>query len=170
MKYIAFAKDSQFDIALKKADETQTTSEASTENTVQDVTPSTNDFNGGLANNASDLATLVLTEEEAADLANGASVKVWVAVEDISDNVSSSDKASVEAAIQNLSASYTVGKYLDLDLFKAVNDTQTQITRTNGKVSITLTLPEDLQGDNRTYKVVRIHEEAATVLDIQILT
>ena len=58
-----------------------------------------------------------------------------------------------------------IGMYLDIDLFKQVGTAaETPVTETSGKVAITITIPENLINTDasitRTYKIIRVHEDA----------
>jgi len=85
-------------------------------------------------------------------------------VDDISASVSEADKNLIDG----VKGDATVGIYLDIDLFKRVGLTETQITETSGAITISLELPSSLINTNpaitRTYKVVRIHDGVATAI------
>ena len=60
--------------------------------------------------------------------------------------------------------------YLDISLFKQIgSDTPQSISETDGAVTISLNVPSELINSDtkitRTYKIVRIHEGVATILD-----
>lgn len=103
----------------------------------------------------------VLTSEEQSKIAAGAEVKIYLKVEDISNAVPAAHKAEVE----DEAGDDEIGMYLDIDLFKQVGDgAETQITTTSDKVTITITIPEALINTDetvtRTYKIIRVHEDA----------
>ena len=126
--------------------------------------PSTNDLAADLDDTVSKLIDSILSDDDKEAMQNGDSVSVYLEVNDISATVSESDKN----LIAEVKGDATVGLYLDIDLFKDVNGTETQITETNGAVTISLTLPSSLLNTNpavtRTYQVVRIHNGVATVI------
>lgn len=112
------------------------------------------------------LAAALLTEEELALVKSGAKINVEMDTKDISDTVSREDKKLVEQKLEN----YEVGTYLDITLFKQIGDNgNTQVTKTNGAIEITIQIPDEfLNTDasiNRVYKIIRIHDGVAEVLD-----
>lgn len=154
---------------------TATTTEATTETTTTEATtddgevskesPADNAMPTVVSNSVEELKTLVLTDEDIAALEAGEDIKVYFAVTDIASTVDATEKTKVEEATKAASTDYSIGAYLDVDLFKQVGSKDAAaITKTNGKMKVTVTLPEALQGDY-TYKVVRVHDGVATVLD-----
>lgn len=112
------------------------------------------------------LAEALLTEEELALVKAGTKINVEMDAKDISDTVSREDKKLVEQKLEN----YEVGTYLDITLFKQIGDNgSTQVTETNGAIEITIQIPDALLNTdasiNRVYKIIRIHDGAAEVLD-----
>ena len=119
---------------------------------------------------------LSLTQEE-----QESEVKVWLEVKDAGDSVSTEDKTKIAEAVSALTTAskattsgsetvtkneYTVGRYLDVSLFKQVgNDTAEKVTTTNGKLKISLLVPEDLRKSGRKFVIVRVHKGTATVLE-----
>lgn len=107
-----------------------------------------------------DLVLKVLTDEEQSKLANGSDAKVYLKVTDISTEVPDTHKAEAEAK----AGSGKIGMYLDIDLFKQIDDSaEIQVKKTKSNVSISITVPEELINSNsnviRRYKVIRVHEE-----------
>lgn len=141
------------------------TTASTTVGTVTDVTKSAENFQGAaLGETSAELLANVLTTAEQEQVAKGAVVKVWIDAKDISATVPAEQLALV---VNNLPEKYEVAKYLDINLFKQVgNNASTKVTQLpNGNVAIRFVLPEKLRKDGRQYKVVRIHDGVATVLD-----
>ena len=93
------------------------------------------------------------------DVAQG--VNVWLDIQDMSASVPQTDKT----LIQNTSGDYTVGLYLDINLFKKVgSDDATKVTETNGKVKVSIVIPESLWKSGRTFEVIRVHDGVATAI------
>lgn len=151
--------------ATSSATTAEAAAEATTATPVTITTPSTNAYSAVLDNNGSELTLLVLTEEEKKALESGATVNVWLEVADISSSVPAADKTTIETKAKEAAANYVVGTYLDIDLNKKVGETASAVTNTNGGLKVSVTLPENLQADNRTFKVVRLHDGVATILD-----
>ena len=118
---------------------------------------------------ATELVDKLLTKEEEKQVAAGVNISIELSVEDISKNVSATDKALIEKALDN----NTVGLYLDITLSKKLGNAEPmKITETNGAVTVTVVVPENLRNTdakvNRTYKVVRVHEGKTDILDAAI--
>ncbi len=127
------------------------------------VNPPGNDLPAGLDDTESELIERILTNADKTAMGSE-EVKVYLEVDDISASVSEADKNLIDGE----KGDATVGIYLDIDLFKKVGLTETQITETSGAITISLELPSSLINTNpaitRTYKVVRIHDGVATVI------
>ena len=136
-------------------------SETMTLNDEKPVNTTNNTFaNTTLTNSDFELIDKVLTSEEQSQVAEGAEVKVYLKVEDISNETPTEHKAEVEAK----AGDNEIGMYLDIDLFKQIGTaTEIPVTETTGAVSITITIPEDLINTDisvtRTYTIIRVHED-----------
>lgn len=120
-----------------------------------------NVVNADLTDTDFELIENILTNHEQSEVAAGAEAKIYLKVEDISNTVSTDHKAEAQAKAGN----DAIGMYLDIDLFKQVgNGIETQVTTTSDKITITITIPENLINTDatvtRTYKIIRVHEDA----------
>ena len=122
---------------------------------------------GGLKNTADELRDAVLTDADKTAIGAGKSVAVWIDMKDATSTVSDSDKTAVT---DNLPTNYTVGTYLDINLLKQISgEDAVKVTQTpGGTVKIGFTIPAELQKSDRTYKIIRIHDGVATVLDATV--
>ena len=128
---------------------------------VKDVT-GTNEASGNytfgqsIVNNG-DLKTLLSLSDD--EVSQG--TKVWLDVTDLGNNAPDSDKALVESA----KGDYTIGTYLDINLYKKVgNNEAVKVTKTNGNVEVSLVMPEDLRKEGRTFGIVRVHDNMAALI------
>lgn len=117
----------------------------------------------------SELANIVLTKEEKQKAAGGTDVKVVLDVKDASAFVSAADKALVEKALNgSLAKGYTLGQYLDISLYKVIGNSRNLITETNGKIRVTINVPDSLKNTDaaktRTFAVIRVHDGKAELL------
>ena len=121
----------------------------------------------GLENTAEELKASVLTDDDKTAIAAGKDVAVWLEMKDNSANVTETDKTLVTNTVtQSLGSGYEVGIYLDLTLWKQVEGAaKVPVTELNGKVKVTMTIPENLRKAGATYKIIRIHNGVATVID-----
>ena len=100
------------------------------------ATAESNPFGTKIENNSNLTTLLSLTDAEVAQ-----GVNVWLDIQDMSASVPQTDKT----LIQNTSGDYTVGLYLDINLFKKVGSNDaTKVTETNGKVKASIVIPESL--------------------------
>lgn len=119
-----------------------------------------------------ELADIVLTKEEKQKAAGGTDVKIVLDVKDASAVVSAADKALVEKALNGSQAKgYTLGQYLDINLFKVIGDSRSAITETNRKITVTIDVPDSLKNTDaakiRTFAMIRVHDgEAALLADL----
>lgn len=138
----------------------------------KDVQSDENAPDVSLPMDADELADAVLDEDEKQAVENGTDIKIVLNVKDASESVSPATKQMVEAAIKNASEAYTIGQYLDVSLFKVISDssgTTTHAVETTHKpILITITIPENMKGDkNRTFAILRVHEEEIDILKDQ---
>ncbi|MBQ3528896.1 MAG: terpene cyclase/mutase family protein [Oscillospiraceae bacterium] len=125
-----------------------------------------NAYTGALDIPATELVDKLLTQEEEKQVAAGVNISIELSVDDIGLNVSAADKALIEKSLDK----NTVGLYLDITLSKKLGNAEpVKITETNGEVTVTVVVPENLRNTdskvNRTYKVIRIHDGKTDVLD-----
>lgn len=138
--------------------------EKKVENKPENVTDTNaNACDGNLTNSVVELTNKVLSEEEQAAVSAGAQAKVWLEVKDNQTTVSDDDKKLVESN----KGTTSVGMYFDINLYKQVgSNAATQVKETNGAVTISLKVPDDLLNKDtskaRTYKIVRIHTNTVT--------
>ena len=113
-------------------------------------------FGQSIVNNG-DLKTLLSLSDD--EVSQG--TKVWLDVTDLGNNAPDSDKALVESA----KGDYTIGTYLDINLYKKVgNNEAVKVTKTNGNVEVSLVMPEDLRKEGRTFGIVRVHDNMAALI------
>ena len=166
------SSDSSGETSGGSSDNTNTNTDTSTKVPYDDVaisTGSVNDITGTAAataesnpfgtkiENSSNLTTLLsLTDAEVAQ-----GVNVWLDIQDMSASVPQTDKT----LIQNTSGDYTVGLYLDINLFKKVGSNDaTKVTETKGKVKASIVIPESLWKSGRIFEIIRVHDGVATAI------
>lgn len=120
------------------------------------ATAESNPFGTKIENNNNLTTLLSLTDAEVAQ-----GVNVWLDIQDMSASVPQTDKT----LIQNTSGDYTVGLYLDINLFKKVGSNDaTKVTETKGKVKASIVIPESLWKSGRTFEIIRVHDGVATAI------
>ncbi|MCR5100329.1 MAG: hypothetical protein K6B41_03130 [Butyrivibrio sp.] len=121
------------------------------------ATAESNPFGTKIENNSNLNTLLSLTDAEVAQ-----GVNVWLDVQDMSSSVPQKDKT----LIQNTSGDYTVGLYLDINLFKKVGSNDAiKVTEANGKVKVSIVIPESLWKSGRTFEIIRVHDGVATAIE-----
>ena len=119
-----------------------------------------------LNNSTEDLKKQVFTKDELSKIAAGENAKVILKVTDISASVREDDKKLIT---ENLKGDTSV-VYIDLSLYKQIgNGEAIKVTNTNGMISVSFEVPEYLWNTdltkNRTYKIVRVHDGVAAVIE-----
>lgn len=116
-----------------------------------------------LNNDISSLSSSLLTDQERELVKNGADAVVYTSFGAETDK---SDLEKVNAALGSL----TLGKAYDINLWVQVGDNAARrITSTSEKINLSLKVDDSLINKNgnikRTYKVIRVHDGVATVLE-----
>lgn len=105
------------------------------------------------------------TADEQQLITAGNDIKISLEITDLSSTVSDEDKK----AIGDVLSDKMVGQYVDISVFKQVGNLEkTPVKETNGKIKITVTLPETLKVDaakTRIYQMVCVHNGKASILD-----
>ncbi len=109
---------------------------------------------------------LILSDEEKKQIANEATVDVNLLV---SNYVNKEDKELINNKLGN----YKLGQTLDLTLIKTITynetSTETKVDETSGDIEVTITITDALinkaEGIDRTYKVLRVHDNKVDTLD-----
>ena len=130
-----------------------------TENTSKDVQLGENVPKTEFATPIEELISAVLTPEELAQLKDTDKVSV---VLEIVENVPAEDKQSVGSYLE--SGSHVLAQYMDVALYKIINDSKTRITSTNKPIRITFEVPEGLRAADRTFAVLRVHDGETVLL------
>jgi arabinogalactan endo-1,4-beta-galactosidase len=103
----------------------------------------------------------LITEEE---LVNGDKVKIQMKVQDVDTTVYAKEVQDINEVATD--AGYLVGCYLNLTLWKSVNDgTFTEMSNLKNNIKLSVIIPEELRADNREYAIARFHEGEVAILD-----
>ena len=130
------------------------------------MTPDTNVGGGKVAEEIEELKEKVpFTQEEEKQIEYGADVEVWLEIKDISDSVSSEEKAKVEEKLGDAD----VALYLDIAMFKQVGENEaSRLTQLGDKVQITFKLDDSYINTDkdvtRTYSIIHVHDGKAEVI------
>lgn len=107
---------------------------------------------------------MLLTEEEKRQVQNGTDIRIVLEVQDAGNTVSGSDQAAIQQALN----SFTVGQYLNIDLYKLIGSDRTNITETEKEIRIVITVPDSLKNADsskaRTFAVIRVHDGRTEIL------
>jgi len=125
-----------------------------------------NAFGGALDATDTLLSEKLLTEEEKKLMEKGVDISIELSVEEFGQKVPADHKALIEKAL----GKNTVGLYLDITLTKrAGTASPVKITKAGSAVTVTVILPESLRNTDarfdRSYKIIRVHEDRAELLD-----
>lgn len=129
-----------------------------------EVKPGANAPATDISTPAEELKDMLLTDEEKQQVQNGTNIRIVLEVQDAGNTVSSSDKEAVAQALNG----FTVGQYLNIDLYKLAEADRTDIHETAKKIRIVIAVPEALRNADssktRTFAVVRVHDGRAELL------
>lgn len=130
-----------------------------------EVKPGVNAPTTNISTSTEELKDMLLTEEEKQQLQNGTDIRIVLEVQDAGNTVSVSDQAAVAQALNG----FTVGQYLNVDLYKLIGENRADITETAEKIRIVMAVPDSLKNINgntaRTFAVIRIHDGRAELLN-----
>ena len=108
----------------------------------------------------------VLSEEQLAAIEDGtAKVEITLDVTNIDATVSQADKDLIAEAIESISGDYIVMNYLDIKFGANVDGEVISISETDGLITVSVAIDNAANG---TYKVVRIHDGKADVIDSEL--
>ncbi len=112
----------------------------------------------------------VLSEEQLAAIEDGtANIEIELNIANIDSTVSDEDKALIDEAIKNIADSdklnFMVMNYLDITFGANVDGDVIKISETDGMITVSVALEKAVNG---TYKVVRIHDGKAEVIDSEL--
>lgn len=129
-----------------------------------EVKPGTNAPATNISTTTEELKDMLLTDDEKQQVQNGTNIRIVLEVQDAGNTVSVSDRAAVAQALNG----YTVGQYLNIDLYKLVGADRTDITETAKKIRIVITVPDSLKNADssktRAFAVIRVHDGGAELL------
>ncbi|MGN0695441.1 MAG: InlB B-repeat-containing protein [Oscillospiraceae bacterium] len=134
------------------------------------IIDNSNNFSGAGIANASEAKNYIpITDEEKTAIESGENIYIILDVKDGTDTVPTTDKTVIRTiAGEN---GLIVGTMLDIELFKRIGDGGliTAVHETNGMITVEFNMPAALINTDstvtRTYKVIRVHNGVATVLD-----
>ena len=141
-----------------------TGNEPGTGTVTPEVKPGANAPKTNISTPAAELEDMLLTEDEKRQVQNGTNIKIVLEVQDAGSIVSAEDKENIQQALNG----FTVGQYLNIDLYKLVGAGRTNITVTAKKIRIVITVPDSLKNTDsnrtRTFAVIRVHDGRAELL------
>ena len=130
--------------------------------------PEHNYRNGDIAGGSAAIEQILSTDDIKL-IKNGANVKVWLSIADISSSVTDTDIRRIESASEGAN----VGAYLDINIFTKYGDSTepVKLSETKEEVTIEFKVPQNLKNKNssiyRTYQLVRIHDGKVEVIDAE---
>ena len=141
-----------------------TGTEPATGTVTPEVKPGDNVPATNISTSSEELKDILLTDEERQQVQNGTNIRIVLEVQDAGNTVNASDEAAVAQALNG----FTVGQYLNIDLYKLTGADRTNITETARKIRIVITVPDSLKNadssETRTFVVIRVHDGRAELL------
>lgn len=118
----------------------------------------------GITTSPDALADILLTSEEQELFKDGYNMRVILEINNMDSSVSEDEKTLVAGALGTLDT-YEVGQYYDIKLYKVISGKKHQVTVTDKPITVAIDIPDALRDQNREYKVVRIHDGKADILN-----
>lgn len=120
----------------------------------------TNECKATLEESSADLSSKVLTADDQQKVTSGKDVKIWLEVTAGESKVTDTEKGLTQSKLGD----YTLGKYLDLILWKQFDgETAGKVEETSQTVTVKFAVPQDLintdTNKTRTYQIIRIHDD-----------
>ncbi len=114
-----------------------------------------------------ELSEICLTDREKELLECGSDVKILLTVTDAGKTVNDWEKQSiVKSAVEN---GYSIGQYLDINLFKIIGGDRTHITQTKKNIRLVIAIPDSLKKthitEEKVFAIARIHDGKVTLLE-----
>lgn len=119
----------------------------------------------GIKNSLDEIKNNVLTNDDKEAMEDGKDVSIWLETKELT-SISNNDQRAV---IDKLPKDYSIGAYLDVNLWKKIGEENaTKVSNTKDNVTICFIIPKSLQKKGRNYKIIRVHEGTATVIDTSV--
>lgn len=137
-----------------------------------EIVPGNLEFNSEIGENAPTLELTpediraiedaVLTDEDKESVKNGSQIGITLSVTDVGNSITDRERSLVNAFISD---KFTPGEYLNIEILKTTDNVETYVTQLSNEIKLTLTIPEYLRAENRTFAMVRLHDGEATLLE-----
>lgn len=115
-----------------------------------------------------DDAQKLLTEEDKQELANGSTIHFLVRV----DKVEQPAQAVLQEVKQQLgNTGKKVGTYLDINLVKVKDGTESSISELSKPIDMTIAIPEELlpqSGEKRNFSIIHVHERDGQLITTEL--
>lgn len=156
--------DGAVDSNTSSASETVNTTPTSMGKVIFDVQLSENTANMKIVTSPDFLPDILLTRDEQELFKNGYNMRVVLNANNEEGSISDTDKSIFANTLETL-GDYNVAEYFDVDLYKVISGKISQITVTDKPIKFSIEIPEALRDKNREYKMIRIHDGKADVLN-----
>ena len=108
------------------------------------------------------LNNIMFDENELERILNGENARIFLVINDISDSVSEETKSLINQTLD----SNVLAFYMDISMFKQIGeDDPTKLSVLGDKVSVSIEIPEELRAEGRAFKIIRIHDGEAEIIE-----
>ena len=113
----------------------------------------------------------IFTSEEKSEIMDGRDARVWLEITNVDETaVTDADRETMEQAAKEVMENHSELVYFGVDLFKQIDGGEkTRISEPGIYIQVTIRFPEELLNHSsaivREYRVIRLHEGTATVMD-----
>ena len=131
--------------------------------------PSENFRNGSVTETDEEFLDIIMNPEMKTLVKNGANLKIWLSVSDITESVPEYDIYRVNSAIGDS----TVAAYLDINIFRQFGNEEkaVKIPEIEDEITIEIDMPKSIINNNRdisrTYQLIRVHNGVAEPIDVE---
>ncbi len=94
-------------------------------------------------------------------------ISIELSIDNADKTVSEEDKIAIEKLledIRNEQGDFKTGIFLDISLFKTINESRNKITETQSMITVKLSIPESIKKDGRIFAAARIHNGTVELL------
>ena len=108
-------------------------------------------------------------EDKLSVLLDGDNVFLFVSTLDYEENIPDEDKIAI---MNFLSDGEKLGRFLDINLYRQIGDEVTKIEKTNGKIKISMVLPEELKNTDggvlRNFYIIKVHDGVVSRISVTL--
>ena len=95
----------------------------------------------------------------------GIDVLISLIVKNADNTVPETDKEEAKKCIDTQLPGFKAGQYLDISILKTVGAEQKTVESTSQPITLVISVPDALRAQERTFRIIRVHDGVAVVLE-----